>query len=90
MDTMERINQLAAERARLFRSAGNGSRGDATVMTKVAIIDAELERLWAQRRAERAGRTDGIDRIIEAQYERVYGPDETPLVSREELATLAA
>jgi len=90
MDTLERINQLAAERARLFRAAGNGERGDATVMTKVAILDGELDRLWAQRRAERAGRAEGIDRLIERQYEGLYGRDEAPLVTREELAELAA
>ena len=90
MSTLERINQLAAERARLFRAAGNGSRGDIAVMTKVAVIDGELARLWAQRREERAGRTDGIDRLIDRQYERLYGRDETPLVTREELISLAA
>lgn len=90
MNTLERINDLAAERARLFRTAGNGSRGDAAVMTKIAVIDGELARLWELRRVERAGRTDGIDRLIDHQYEGIYGPDETPLVTREELVELAA
>ena len=90
METLERINELAAERGRLFRAAGNGRKGDATVMTKIAVIDGELGRLWELRRAERAGRTDGIDRLIDHQYEGIYGPDETPRVTREELVELAA
>lgn len=90
METLTRINELAAERARLFRTASNGGRGDATVLTKVAMIDAELERLWNQRREERAGRAEGIDRLIEHNYEQIYGAEDTPRVTREELAELAA
>ena len=90
METLTRINELAAERARLFRSASNGSRGDAGVLTKIAVIDGELERLWELRRQERAGRAEGIDRLVEHGYEQIYGPEETPRVTREELAELAA
>ncbi len=90
METMTRINDLAAERARLFRTASNGSRGNPAVLAKIAVIDGELERLWEQRRAERAGRTDGIDRLVEWGYEKIYGAEETPRVTQEELAELAA
>lgn len=90
MNTLERINHLAAERGRLFRAAGNGRRGDVAVMTKIAVIDGELARLWELRREERAGRADGIDRLIDHQYEGIYGRDDTPLVTREELVELAA
>ena len=90
MKTIERINELAAERARLFGTASNGGRGDVAVLTKIAVIDGELERLWDLRRTERAGRAEGIDRLIDSNYERLYGPEETPRVTREELAELAA
>jgi hypothetical protein len=90
MNTIERINDLAKERARLFRSAGNGRRGDVTVLTKIAIIDQELARLWELRRQERAGRADGIDRLVDVQYERLYGREDVPRVTQKELAELAA
>ena len=92
MNTIEQINQLAAERARLFQTAGKGGRGksDAAVLTKIAVIGGELERLWGQRRAERAGFAEGIDRLIDSQYERLYGREDVPRVSKEELAGLAA
>ena len=76
---MDRINQLNAERAELFRQAGNGRSGDRTIMTRVHAIDAELEELWEERRRERIGRLDGIDFVVEQEYERVYGPEYLPL-----------
>ncbi len=90
MKTIERINQLAAERARLFREATNGHRGDQNVLVRVSVIDQELERLWDQRRIERAGRAEGIDRLIDRQYEQMYGPGEERRPAERELAERAA
>jgi hypothetical protein len=90
MQTIERINQLAAERAGLFRAASNGQRGDPLVLVKISAIGQELERLWDQRRVERAGRTDGIDRLIDRQYEQMYGPGEERRPSQRAPVGLAA
>ena len=90
MQTIERINQLAGERARLFGQASNGRRGDPVVLVKISAIDQELERLWDQRRAERAGRTEGIDRLIDRQYEQMYGPGEERRAPGREPVELAA
>jgi len=90
MRTIERINELAAERVRLFGKATNGQRGDQDLRVRISVIAAELERLWDQRRLEKAGRADGIDRLIDRQYEGLYGRDEAPRVTQQELAELAA
>ena len=77
--TMDRINELNAERAELFRQAGHGRSGDRTIMTRVHAIDSELEELWQERRRERIGRLEGIDLVVEQEYQRLYGPDYLPL-----------
>lgn len=71
--TMERINQLSAERLELQGRASNGHRGDPVILGRIHEIDAELEQLWELRRAERAGRADGIDLLIDRYYQRIYG-----------------
>jgi hypothetical protein len=73
MATVDRINQLSQERARLFREASNGHRGDPALLGRVHEIDAELEQLWELRRMERAGRAEGIDAIVDRTYARLYG-----------------
>jgi len=89
MKTLERINELAAERARLFREGTNGQKGNPQVMMRIAIIDQELDRLWDQRRAERAGRAEGIDRLIERSYEQVYGREEELTSEQRRLLSVA-
>ena len=90
MRTIERINQLAIERARLFREATNGRKGDQEVLVRINVIEQELARLWEQRRIERAGRAEGIDRLIDRQYEQMYGPGEERRPSEREFAEVAA
>lgn len=72
---MERINELSAERGRLYRLAGNGRRGDAEILRQIKAISDEIDRLWEQRRAERAGRREGIDLLVDRVYQRAYGKD---------------
>ncbi len=71
--TMERINQLTAERAGLFSRASNGARGDRTTFLRIHELDRELATLWEQRRRERSNRPDDIDRLIDLHYARTYG-----------------
>ncbi|MEX0786311.1 MAG: hypothetical protein WD939_06720, partial [Dehalococcoidia bacterium] len=74
MTTIERINELTEERARLYRAATNGRRGDADVLQRIHEISQALDELWEQRRRERVGRLEGIDLLVEKAYERAYGP----------------
>ena len=78
---MNRINQLSAERSELYRQRGNGRRRDANVLRRIHEVDREVNRLWDERRRERAGRLEGIDRLIDSVYQRVYGPDYDDAVS---------
>ena len=71
--TIERINQLSAERARLYLEATNGHRGDPNVLARVHELDAELQRLWDVRRQEKARRRDVIDVLIDRAYAQAYG-----------------
>jgi hypothetical protein len=89
MNTIQRINQLSAERSRLFARAGDGSGSRLESLARVHAIDAELERLWEQRRHERAGRLEGIDALIEASYIERYGPEKT-LVIEDDRTPVAA
>lgn len=73
--TIDRINQLSAERATLFGLASNGHRGDLRVRHQIAQIGSELESLWNVRRQERAGHLEGIDLLVDRSYERLYGRD---------------
>ena len=75
VDTTQRINELSTERGNLYRLAANGRRGDAAVRQRIADVSVALEHLWEQRRRERAGRLEGIDRLIDSVYQRAYGPD---------------
>jgi hypothetical protein len=73
MTTMERINRLTEERARLYRLATNGRRGDPAARERIDEITRTLDELWAQRRQERIGRREGIDRLVDRVYEEIYG-----------------
>ncbi len=73
MKTLERINQLSAERTRLYAAASNGRRKDAAVLQRIHEISAEMGSLWEARRRERAGKVEGIDRVIDAMYASTYG-----------------
>lgn len=95
MTSLEHINKLTEERARLYR-AQDGQRRDPAFKSLIAKINGELDRLWNQRRQERAGQREGIDLLVERSYERVYGPGFEAAVapvaveSDEEAATMAA
>ena len=71
--TIERINELSAERGRLYRLAGNGRRGDVAVLRQVKELTQEIDRLWEERRAQRAGRREGIDLLVDRAYQDAYG-----------------
>ncbi len=88
--TIDLINQLSAERARLYREASNGHRGDREVLARVHALDAEIGRLWDVRRQEKAVRRDDIDRLVDRAYEETYGREGAPReLSWRELAELA-
>jgi hypothetical protein len=88
--TIEQINKLTAQRAKLYREASNGHRGDPDTIARIKAITSELARLWDQRRAELGGRSRGIDGLIDQGYEQLYGRDEAPReLSWKELAELA-
>jgi len=74
MSTIERINQLTAERLALYGQASNGHRGEREVLRRIDQITVELELLWDERRQERAGRKEGIDLLVDRAYEETYGP----------------
>ncbi len=73
LGTMERINELSVERGRLYRQAGNGRRGDAEVLRRIKQLSDEIDRLWAERRIELAGRREGIDLLVDHVYQETYG-----------------
>lgn len=73
--TLDRINQLSAERSKLFSFASNGHLGDPRVRQQIAQIGSELESLWSARRQERAGQREGIDLLVDRSYEQLYGRD---------------
>ena len=75
MTTLERINQLSNERARLYQIALDARRGDKELKQRVAKITGELDQLWDLRRRERAGQLDGIDLLVERSYAQIYGDD---------------
>jgi hypothetical protein len=72
-NTMERINQLSAERASLYRQVSNGGRGKGELMARIKQIGAEIDALWEQRRVDRIGKREGIDLVIDRVYEHTYG-----------------
>ncbi len=95
--TIDRLNQLSAERSKLYRLASNGHRGDPDIRRRTDEITHELEILWERRRQERAGRLEGIDLLVARAYERLYGSDFDGAVAplrvgstEDEAATLAA
>jgi len=71
--TIERINEVSAERGRLYRLAGNGRRGDIEVLRRIKELSQEINRLWDERRVQRAGRRDGIDLLVDRAYQDAYG-----------------
>jgi hypothetical protein len=81
MTTIERIDQLSNERARLYRVALDSRRGDQELKQRVAEITGELEQLWDLRRRERAGQLDAIDLLVERSYARTYGDDYRDVVA---------
>jgi hypothetical protein len=88
--TIEQINKLTDERARLYREASNGHRGDPETIARIKALTGELQRLWDKRRAELGSRSRGVDRLIDSEYERIYGREEAPReLSWKELAELA-
>jgi len=72
--TIDRINQLSAERSRLYALASDGRRGEPEVLSQIADVTRQLDELWERRRRERAGRPDDIDRLVDREYARLYGP----------------
>jgi hypothetical protein len=70
---MERINQLSAERANLYRQVSNRGRGKSDIMVRIKQIGAEIDALWEQRRVDRIGKREGIDLVIDRVYEHTYG-----------------
>ena len=74
-DTMERINQVSAEKAELFRLGSNGRRRAPELKQRIVQINQEIESLWEQRRQERAGIREGIDLLVDRAYASVYGDD---------------
>ena len=70
--TMERINELTAERSQMYGLAGRGATHSRRRL-RIAEISSELNGLWDARRRERAGRLDGIDLLIDQENRRIYG-----------------
>jgi hypothetical protein len=68
--TLERINALNRERFSLLQG---GARKDTARTRRIEEIKGELDTLWDERRREQAVELQGIDRVIDAAYERVYG-----------------
>lgn len=83
---LDRINRLSEERSQLYRSAGNGGLCGSALRQRVHEIETELDRLWDQRRRQRAGRLEGIDLLVEPAYESLYGKsfDAAPVPVRSE------
>ncbi len=72
MTTLERINQLSAERLRLYRAVSQGQAALGRTERLHEVV-RELEELWERRRLERAGCREGIDLLVERAYARAYG-----------------
>jgi hypothetical protein len=87
--TIDRINQLSAERGRLYLQATNGHRGDPDVLARVHALDAELKRLWDIRRQEKAVQRDVIDRLVDRAYAQTYGRGYEDAVSPPKVAETA-
>ncbi len=69
---LDRINEATAERATLYGLVGRGA-AHARNRLRIAEISQELSNLWDDRRRERAGHLDGIDRLVDQEYRRIYG-----------------
>lgn len=76
--TLERINQLSAERQHLYVEAGTGHTGRGN---RIGDLTRELDTLWELRRRERVGQADGIDLLVERSYAQLYGEDFAEVVS---------
>lgn len=73
MTTLERINQLSAERTRLYRHAAAEEPACPRRVQRLHEVVRELEELWERRRRERAGRREGVDLLVDRAYARAYG-----------------
>ena len=71
-EILERIHTVPADRRGLYGLAGRGA-AHARNRLRIAEVSQELSKLWDDRRRERAGRLDGIDLLIDQQYQRIYG-----------------
>ena len=71
----ERINELSAEKIRLYAEASAGGHAREQALARIKAIEAEIQSLWEERRRERAGRREGIDLVMDKIYERTYGSD---------------
>lgn len=76
--TLERINQLSAERQHLYSEAGASQTGRGQ---RIEGLTRELDGLWEARRRERVGQAEGIDLLVERAYAQLYGEDFAEVVS---------
>ena len=76
--TLERINQLSAERQHLYSEAGARTTGRGQ---RIGDLTAELDTLWEARRRERVGQAEGIDLLVERAYAQLYGEDFAEVVA---------
>ncbi len=79
--TIQRIDRLSNERARLYGIALNARRGDQELSHRIKKITGDLDQLWDLRRRERVGKLDGIDLLVDRSYAQIYGKDYRDVVA---------
>ena len=79
--TIDRINDLSGKRSRLYSAAGSGRATKSGVLQRIGALTSELDELWELRRAERAGRREGVDLLIERSYQQLYGRNVDDVIS---------
>ena len=79
--TIQRIDQLSNERARLYGIGLAARRGDQELSQRIKKISGELDQLWDLRRRERVGKLDGIDLLVDRSYAKIYGKDYRDVVA---------
>ena len=84
--TIDRINRLTNERARLYSVAMGGRPKKQNVHERISVLTSELDSLWEQRRIERVGHSEGIDLLVEQSYKQVYGSNVNDVVAPPSLA----
>ncbi len=67
--TVDRINDLAQERGRLYQEAGHRLLED-DELQRLLDLDRQLTELWQLRRKELVGRRDYLTAMIEESYRR--------------------